>query len=307
MRVFVTGGTGYVGVPVVDALVRAGHEVVVLERAGSIRPIQRPDVARVTGDVTDHDALRHGMRGCDAVVHLVGIIREFPRRGVTMQRMHVDATEAVLAAAQAAGVSRVVHMSALGARPDAVSSYHRTKWMAEELVRSSGLPYTIFRPSVIFGRGGPGPQFVGQLADLVRSAPVVPVIGDGRFALQPVAVATVAEAIVQAVHEPRDTAYELGGPDVITYLEILRRIADALGKPLRTVRVPVVLMRGVVPLLERLPSFPITRDQLTMLLEGNVCTDADAAYQDLYLEPIPFTVTPGLVRRAGGRESAGWM
>lgn len=290
MRVFVTGGTGYVGVPAVDALVRAGHEVVVLQRPGSVRPLRRTDVEIVTGEVTDEAALAVGMWGCDAVVHLVGIIREMPRRGVTMQRMHVDATRAVLAAARQAGIGRMVHMSALGARPDAVSAYHRTKWAAEEAVRASGLRYTIFRPSVIFGRGGPGPEFVGQLADLVKSAPVVPVIGDGSFPLQPVAVETVAEAIAQAVASPRDAAYELGGPEVLTYLDILRRIAAALGRPLRTLRVPVRVMRAMVPILQRFPSFPITQDQLTMLLEGNVCTDPDAAYRDFGLAPVPFTV-----------------
>jgi uncharacterized protein YbjT (DUF2867 family) len=290
VRVFVTGGTGYVGVPVVNALVRAGHEVVVLQRPGSTRPLRRAGVEIVTGEVTDEAALAVGMWGCDAVVHLVGIIRELPRRGVTMQRMHVDATRAVLAAARQAGISRVVHMSALGARPDAVSAYHRTKWAAEEAVRASGLRHTIFRPSVIFGRGGPGPEFVGQLADLVRSAPVVPVIGDGSFPLQPVAVETVAGAIAQAVVSPRDAAYELGGPEVLTYLDILRRIAVALGRPLRTVRVPVGVMRALVPILQRFPSFPLTQDQLTMLLEGNVCMDPDAAYRDFDLAPVPFTV-----------------
>ncbi|SFU48190.1 NADH dehydrogenase [Alicyclobacillus macrosporangiidus] len=278
------------GVPVVNALVRAGHEVVILQRPGSTRPLRRTGVEIVTGEVTDEAALAVGMWGCDAVVHLVGIIRELPRRGVTMQRMHVDATRAVLAAARQAGISRVVHMSALGARPDAVSAYHRTKWAAEEAVRASGLRHTIFRPSVIFGRGGPGPEFVGQLADLVRFAPVVPVIGDGSFPLQPVAVETVAGAIAQAVVSPRDAAYELGGPEVLTYLDILRRIAVALGRPLRTVRVPVGVMRALVPILQRFPSFPLTQDQLTMLLEGNVCMDPDAAYRDFDLAPVPFTV-----------------
>ena len=114
-----------------------------------------------------------------------------------------------------AGVRRFLHMSALGARPSAVSNYHRSKWAAEEAVaKKSGLDATIFRPSVVFGRGRHGPNFVDQLADLVRSAPLIPILGDGHFLLQPVSVRTVAAAFAKALQTSTTVgmAYELGGP-----------------------------------------------------------------------------------------------
>ncbi|MCL6632802.1 MAG: NAD-dependent epimerase/dehydratase family protein, partial [Alicyclobacillus herbarius] len=211
MKVFVTGGTGYVGRPVIRALQAAGHEVLALQRPGSRRPLDDTHIPVFSADVLDTPRLVEGMQGCDAVVHLVGIIRERHRQGVTMRRMHVEATRAVLTAAQAVNVHAIVHMSALCARPNALSAYHRSKWEAEELVRSSEIPYTIFRPSVIFGAGGPGPNFVQQLAQLVERSPLVPIIGDGRFLLQPVSVETVADAFVRAVQAPKQRTYELGG------------------------------------------------------------------------------------------------
>ncbi|GMA60907.1 NAD-dependent epimerase/dehydratase family protein [Alicyclobacillus fastidiosus] len=157
MRVFVTGGTGYVGVPVVRELLRRGHSVTLLARDASRVPADLCGLVHVVdGDLADSTALQIGMNQADAVVHLVGIIRENRRRGITMQAVHVGGTTAVLEAARRAGVERLIHMSALGARVGARSRYHKTKWEAETRVRQSGLKFTIFRPSVVFGPGGPG-------------------------------------------------------------------------------------------------------------------------------------------------------
>jgi uncharacterized protein YbjT (DUF2867 family) len=292
MRVLVTGSTGYLGRPAVAALQRAGHTVVALERPGSARSWgNSAPLARAVADITDTSALAAAMAGCDAVVHLVGIIREFPRRGVTMQRMHVEAAQAVAEVARRAGVPRIVYVSALGARQDAPALYHRTKWAAEEAVRQSPLEWTILRPSVIVGRGGPGPNFTRQLAGLIQRAPIVPVIGDGTYPLQPVHVETVTAAIVRCVEEPRFTSFDLAGPHTLSYAEMLARIAHALGRPLRTVRVPLRLMRRVVRWLERFPAFPLTSDQLAMLTEGNACAPgaAEAAWAALGIDGRPVT------------------
>lgn len=291
MQVFVTGASGYVGRAVVTALRARGHAVVALERPDSRRAFAEPGVRAVHGDIRDPDSLRGRMDGCEAVVHLVGIIREIPGQGVTMDAVHRKGTEHVVDEARRAGVRRFLHMSALGSRPNAVSAYHRSKWAAEEYVRASGLDYTIFRPSVIFGRGGPGPEFVGQLADLVRSAPIVPVIGDGRYWLQPVSSRNVADGFALALELPRTIGktYDVAGPDRLTYLEILERIARAMGKPLRRFHLPFGLMQAVVPLLQRLPGFPLTQDQLTMLKEGNV-GDERPFFSAFGLTPDPFEV-----------------
>ena len=154
-RVFVTGGTGFVGRAVIQALRAEGYAVRCLVRRGSERDLRGfGAIERVEGDVMARQSLDDGMTGCDAVVHLVGIIHERPAIGSTFERVHLQGTQNVLDAAAAAGARRYVHMSALGSRPGARSRYHQTKWAAEEAVRSSPLPWTIFRPSIIDGRGG---------------------------------------------------------------------------------------------------------------------------------------------------------
>lgn len=292
MNVFITGATGYVGRAVLAAVLREGHQVTILQQPGSRRALTATGARVVTGSITDPASLQGAMEGADAVIHLVGIIREVPRKGITMDRIHRQGTENVLAEAKRAGVRRFEHMSALGTRAGAVSGYHRSKWAAEEAVRGSGLEWTIFRPSVVFGKGGPGPEFVGQLADLVRKAPIVPVIGDGSARLQPVSVQTVADAFAAALLAPASVGkvYEVGGPAVVTYGEILQQIARAMGKRLRAIHIPMGLMGALMPALQHAPGFPLTMDQFAMLKEGNACTDAQSLYRDLGLTPIAFHV-----------------
>src|SRR5438105_3317319 len=138
MRVFVTGGSGFVGSAVMSELLSRGTIVHTLVHARGLRE-KRENVREIVGDVFDRAALREGITGCDAVVHLIGIIMEKPQRGVTFERMHHQATRAIVDATRAANVKRYIHMSALGTRPDAVSTYHKTKFAAEQYVRDSGL------------------------------------------------------------------------------------------------------------------------------------------------------------------------
>lgn len=272
MKIFVTGGTGFVGREVLRQLIEAGHQVVALVRPGSEKK-QLKD-ARLTGhpgDVLKPETLREGMKGCDAVIHLVGIIREFPARGITFRKLHSEATRNVVQAAQAQSVERFLQMSANGTRAEADTDYHRTKWEGEESVRQSGSKWTIFRPSLIFG---PRDQFVNTLADLVRKLPVVPVIGDGSYRMSPVAVEDVATAFTRALETPESHGqiYQCCGPQEISYDEMLDLIGRALGKDRVTkLHHPVFLMKPVIRLFEAFPQFPITGDQLTMLLEGNTC------------------------------------
>jgi NADH dehydrogenase len=230
--------------------------------------------------------LAEDVSGCSAVIHLVGIIRERPAAGVTFERVHVDGTRNMLAAAAEAGVRRFVHMSALGTRPGARSRYHQTKWAAEEAVRASGLAWTIFRPSIIYGRGD---AFVTVLAGLVRRLPVVPVIGTGQARLQPVPVEQVAEALARSVTMTgtEKQVYQAVGPDAVTFVQLLELVAAALGRPgVRTIRIPTGLVRPVARLLHRVPGFPITPDQLLMLEEDNI-GDGSAFYQTFGLAPVP--------------------
>ena len=275
MRVFVTGGTGFVGSEVVRQLIAAGHTARCLVREGSEHKL--PVCAGVEsqpGDILDPPSLERGLAGCQGVIHLVGIIREFPGRGITFERLHQGATANLVAAATAAGVKRFLQMSANGARKDATSAYHRTKWAAEQAVRTSTLDWTIFRPSLIFGPDG---EFVAMLADLIRRLPIVPVIGDGRYRMSPVAVADVAAGFVRALDRPETAGqvYHCCGPADYSYDEILDLVGAALGQgKVRKLHQPLLLMKPAIALLEGIPRFPITTTQLTMLLEGNVCDPA---------------------------------
>jgi NADH dehydrogenase len=286
-RVFVTGATGFVGRVVIQALRAEGHVVRCLVRRGSEGDLHGFEaIERVEGDVLGPpDALEADIAGCDTVVHLVGIIREHRARGITFERVHHEGTHNVLAAAGRAGVRRYLHMSALGTRPGARARYHQTKWAAEDAVRASGLAWTIFRPSVIYG---PGDGFVSMLAGMVRRLPVVPVIGDGRQRLQPVPVEHVAAGFARAVTVEGSVkqTYAATGPDAVSMVEMLELIGAALHRRVRTVRVPLGLMRPIARLLHRMPSFPVTPDQLLMLEEDNT-GDPGPFYTTFGLTPIP--------------------
>ena len=283
MTIFLTGGSGFVGRSVIRALRGQGHQIRCLLRPGSeARLPTREGVEVVSGDVAVPGPWMKALEGCDAVIHLVGIIREFPGRGITYERLILQGTRNVLEVARAAGVRRHLQMSALGTRPGAVSSYHRTKWEAEEAVRSSGLRWTIFRPSIIFG---PEDAFVNMLAKMIRLLPVVPVIGDGQYRLQPVAVEDVALGFVRALSMEGTVGetYLVAGPKPYEFNHLLDLIGEALGRRrVRKLHHPIGFIRPLVAAFQRLPFFPLTLDQLTMLEEENVA------------DPTPFVQTFGI-------------
>ncbi|MDD2500319.1 MAG: NAD(P)H-binding protein [Geobacter sp.] len=284
MKIFIAGGTGFVGGHLTTELLKREHELILLSHAGS--GSVPPGINLCKGDVTDPASYQQAMKGCDAAINLVGIIREFPAKGVTFERLHVQAAQAMVQAAQHAGVLRYLQMSALGTRLDAVSGYHRTKWRGEEIVRGSGLAWTIFRPSLIFG---PKDAFVNMLADNLRLAPVMPTMGDGNYRLQPIHGADVARCFADALERPETAgqAYELCGEDRLTYRQLLDTIAEALGKgqPWKPA-LPLSLMKPVIKTLQGIKAFPITLDQLQMLLEENIC---DGCWQKTFqFEPIRF-------------------
>jgi uncharacterized protein YbjT (DUF2867 family) len=268
MLVALTGGTGYVGGHVVEALVRREHDVRLLVRDPSQHGWlkDRPALQVVRGSLEDLAALQQLVAGVDAVVHLVGIIVETGRK--TFQRVHVEGTRQLLTAARGAGAPRFIHMSALGARHDAAATpYHRTKAAAEDLVRSSGLPHVIVRPALIAGSGN---DVMKMLVNMLRMSPLVPVIGNGLYQMQPVAADDLADAIATAVENPAIAGtFDITGPDTLTYHQILDELEEALGVHRRRVAVPVSVVRFAAHAGMVLPNLnPITPDQLQMLLEG---------------------------------------
>lgn len=266
MRVFVVGGTGFVGQEVVRLLLARGHTPLVLARRS--RPLPEGAVL-VEGDIAREVP---DLEGVEAAIYLAGIIRE---RGQTFRAVHVDGVRNLLKAMERAEVGRLLHMSALGARPEAPSRYHRTKAEGEALVRQSGLSHAIFRPSLIFG---PGDEFFGGvLRGLVCTPlPFVPLIGDGSFPFRPVYVGDVAEVFVGALERGLEGIYDLVGPKEYTFRELLQLVMEVLGRRKPFLSLPLWLMDRLVPLLSPLPISPLTLDQYLMLKEGNTAPFPEA-------------------------------
>jgi len=270
MLIFLAGGTGFVGGHVREALLARGHSIRLLVHRRGLGTVT-PDVEEIEGDATKPETFEKALRGCDAAINLVGIIREFPGRGITFQHLHVEATGNILAAARKAQVRRHLQMSALGTRSDSTAHYFKSKYQAEEQVRKSGLDYTIFRPSIIFG---PKDDFINKLAGYMRAFPAMPVIGDGEYQLQPISADDVARCFADALEKPETIRheYELCGPDRYSYNELLDLIGRVMGKKhVPKVKNPLSLMRLIVPLFEGFSFFPITSDQIAMLVQGNTC------------------------------------
>jgi uncharacterized protein YbjT (DUF2867 family) len=266
VRVAVTGGSGFVGIHTVRALKNAGHEVVVIAR-GTVRQPKGERVTFVRADLTSAPALASTFAGCNAVVHLVAVIRERGRQ--TYDRVNREGTLRVAEAAKQAGVGHLVHQSALGADPDPRFPYLVSKWQAEQAVRASGVPYTALRPGLIFG---PGDAFFTLLARLMRIEPVIPIAGDGRTLFQPISVGDVTRCIVIALERgPSDHVHEIGGPDQMSYEEIILTIKSTLGLHRKLIHVPVPMMLPLAFLMEKLlRNPPVTRDQLRMLARNNI-------------------------------------
>jgi NADH dehydrogenase len=288
VRILVTGGTGFVGSHLAPRLLAEGHHVRVLSRgqSGTILDSTSGSLENACGDVVTGAGLDDAARGCDAVIHLVGIIIEI--RDAKFDDVHARGTRNVVAAAQRAGVRRFVQMSALGARPNGVSGYQTSKFAGEEAVRQSGMPFVILRPSIIFGaRDG----FVTQMVQVMKGAPLVrPVPGTGKYRFRPVWVGDVVECFVQALTSEKalGKTIEVVGPEELSLAEVLAEIARCVGVRKPAVKIPYPLMYLNALLLGAvLPRPPITTDQLRMLREGS--TASPAPMLDTFnLQPVGF-------------------
>ncbi len=283
-KVLVTGATGFVGGYLVGELLRKEYLPVCVVRRPSLlmekfSDQQRERILPVPGDLFDLPALTCAAQGCAAVIHLVGIIEEKPAAGQTFDRIHVESTRNVIEACSRVGVRRYVHMSALGARPDAPSRYHQTKWLAEQAVRESGLDWTIFRPSLIHGPDGEFMRMMKFFCTARLRQPVMFYFGRGETRLQPVSVKDVAACFVKSLKMPETIGqvYELGGPERLTWRQLYDICAlSIVGR--RKLKLPVhpavatLLARAIVPLVPSvLMPYKFNADQVCMSQEDNIC------------------------------------
>ena len=282
MKVLVAGGTGYVGAEVVRRLVAAGHGVrAMVHRSGGALPAV---VETVTGDVAREDEYAQAAEGVDAIVHLVAIL---DGRDDEFERINAQGPANAVAAARRAGIRRLLHMSALGVTEGhaPLTRYWRSKWRGRETVAGSGLDWTIFEPSFVFGQGG------GALAtfESLLRLPLVAVVGDGRYRHQVVWIGDVAQAFVAALEHPEGTAgktYELGGPQALAFDDLLDELARATGrKPRPKVHLPAGMMKAQAAVLKYFPPpLKVTREQIVMLLEGTEC-DLGPMRDELGIQP----------------------
>jgi NADH dehydrogenase len=294
--ILVTGATGFVGGHVVHAL-RADDRPVralVRDRRKGGERLEAWGCDVVEGDVTEPETLRTATEGCDAVVHLVAIRQGRPEQ---FQRVMVDGTRNLIAAAREAGAGRFVHMSALGVSEETkdLVPYFGAKWQMEQDVQAGQIPHVIFRPSFIFAKdGGILPTF----AKLARLTPVTPIMGAGRQRIQPIWADDVAAYFSTAVDldGAAGRTFELGGPDAVTWNEFWQRLKRVRRMRRPSVHMPMSLMRMNALVTERLPgNIPLTRDLLKMLEAGdNVVTDTSAV--DVF--GLPLVALDEQLRRA---------
>ncbi len=284
--ILVTGGTGFVGNHLITRMRKERIPVrAIVRNPDKAQGLKDLGVEVVKGDISDTASLEDATTGVERVIHLVGIIQEAP--GATFEGVHVDGTRNLLAAARKSRVRHFFYQSALGTRPNAKSEYHKTKWAAEELVRASGIPYTILRPSLIYGAGD---LFTIRLSEMIRLSPLLPVIGSGSSKIQPIFINDVVTCMLKAVTSDccLNEIYEIGGPDQLSYEEVTIAIADTMGVKRPTLHLPLFFVKSMASVFEAvLPKAPVTTDQLIMLQEDTVCNMRDI-HDAFGVEPISF-------------------
>jgi NADH dehydrogenase len=293
--ILVTGGSGYIGSHIVKRLAGQGQRVRALvrdpARAEAEGRLAGLDVEWAVGDVTRPETLAPAMQGVDTVVHTVAIAIE--KGGRTYEQVNTQGTIHVVEAAKAAGARRFINQSQMAADASLPYRFLASKGRAQDYVAASGLDWTAFRPSVVFG---PEDEFANTFARLIPLTPLIfPIVGSGQVRFEPVWVADLVTCIAGAVGDPttKGQEFEIGGPEILTLEEIERRVMTAVGARRVWVRFPLPLIRLVVALMEiLLPAPPVTRSLLELLAVDNVTRSN--ALRRFVAEPTAFT--PDVIR-----------
>ena len=295
----VFGGSGFLGRYVVKRLAAAGYttRVAVRDPEGAmfLRPMGRVgQIVPLFANLTHEATIQRAVEGAELVVNLVGILAE--RRPGDFTRLQAEGPARIARLAAAAGVARMVHVSAIGADPDSPSLYGASKGAGEAAVRAGFPAATILRPSLVFGAED---QFFNRFAKMATILPIMPVIaGDTR--MQPVYVGDVADAVMAGLTATGTAGglFELGGPKIWTFREILAWILQETRRHRRLVEIPMGLARFQASIAERLPTKPFTRDQLLMLSKDNVVAPGSKGLAELGITPTPVElIVPGYLDR----------
>ncbi len=302
----VFGGSGFLGRYVVKRLAAAGQVVRVAVRDPEAALFLKPmgavgQIVPLYTDLARPDTVPRAVAEADIVINLVGILAE--QRPGDFQRIHAAGAGAIASASTEAGVAQLVHVSAIGADPASPSRYAASKAAGEEAVRGAFPAATILRPSLVFG---PEDRFFNRFAALAQFLPFMPVISGGSR-MQPVYVGDVADAMLAVLARPEAAgrAYELGGPRIFTFREILQYILKETGRQRPLIAIPPALARFQAKIAELLPGKPLTRDQLLMLARDNITAENEPGLADLGVIPTPVEmVVPHYLDRfrpGGGR------
>lgn len=297
--VIVFGGTGFLGHRVVRHLRDADFIVRIASRHPehglSLFQDDRSSIQSVHADINDEGSISAAMRGAFAVVNAVSLYVEHGRH--TFQSVHVEAAGRVARLARQSGLERIVHLSGIGSDPHSASSYIRSRGQGEEAVRREFAGTTMIRPAVMFG---PGDAFATPLLKMLQVLPIFPMFGNGQTRLQPAYVEDVAEAIARCLRSPNAAStYELAGPRVYTYEELLRTIGAGAGKAPLLLPFPFSLWRGLGHIGEILPSPPITLSQVELMQSDNIASPGAAKFTDLGISPHALEeILPQISRQA---------
>jgi NADH dehydrogenase len=302
----VFGGSGFIGRYVVKRLAHKGFVVRVAVRDPQAALFLKPmgavgQVVPLFASVTNDATVQRALDGASLAVNLVGILAE--SHAGAFQAVHADGAGRVARLAAAAGVQRLVHLSAIGADPASPSAYGKSKAAGEQAVRAAFPAATILRPSIVFG---PEDRFFNRFAAMARLLPCMPVFC-GSTRMQPVYVGDVADAVLAVLgrEDAAGAVYELGGPRVWTFRELLAYVLAETGRRKKLVGLPMGLVRLQARLAELVPGKPLTRDQVLMLERDNIVASGMPGLPELGIVPTPVElVVPGYLRRfqpGGGR------
>jgi NADH dehydrogenase len=284
--VTVFGGTGFLGRHTVRALAKAGWRIKVAARRPArgffLRPLgQVGQIDFVKCDIAEKDQVAAALAGSDAVINLCGILFQ---SGQSFEDVQANGAANIAEAAAEAGISSLVHVSAIGADKDSESSYAQTKALGEAAVRAAVPTATILRPSIVFG---PEDDFFNRFAAMARISPALPLVGGGKTRFQPVFVGDVAAAIVTALDSEaaKGTTYELGGPTVYSFKQLLQIVLEQTGRKRLLVPLPFGLASFKAFFLQMLPKPPLTPDQVKLLKHDNVVAPDAKTLADLGITP----------------------